>query len=79
MNINFSENIFKKIDLIQSQNSLNYLKPMNILLRWLGFSKTIGMLVLDNPVQKGEGYEYKVSPESITYKWLWFTLKTIEI
>jgi len=55
MTINFSENVFKKNDLILYQNSLKHLKPMNRILKCLGFSKTVGMLVLDNPIQKGEG------------------------
>lgn len=79
MNINLSENVFQKNDLIQSQNFLKHLKPLNKLLQLLGFSKTVGMFVLDDAKPEGEGYSYKVTPESITYKWLCFKLKTIKI
>jgi hypothetical protein len=78
MRIHLSNNIFQKNDLIQSTNSLKHLKPLNKILKWLGFSKIVGMIVLDNPIQKGEGWEYQVTPESITYKWLCFKLKQIE-
>jgi hypothetical protein len=79
MKILFNNNIFKKNDMITTISSGKYLKPLHIILRFLGFRKDVGMTILNEPVKVGEGWEYEVSPERVVYKWLNIKLKTINL
>ena len=79
MKILFDNNIFKKNDMINTINSVKYLTPFHPILRFLGFKKDVGMIVLDEPKIVEDGFEYTVSPERVVYRWFFIKLKTINL
>ncbi len=45
---------------------------------WLGFTKNTYMQIVSEPEQRGGAYAYQVNPNMVEYKWLVFTIKTID-
>jgi hypothetical protein len=46
---------------------------------YLGFSRSVQIKVLENPVEEEDGWIYPVELISYTTKWLWLTLKITNI